>query len=502
MKATHYLVRIELCCIAVVCLFFFIPVAAQETFVPPLKAERPGATTTLDQLYYLQPHNTYAHGRDFAGWLDSGYRAVEIDVIDRGNWENEVDGPYVAHDADPMKANCGTAPQTRLKDCLTTILDWRARHPGDTTPLLVFVDMKTTVQDLLVAWPAEKVGRLDEYVGKAIPAADRYTYAELTSYIESAAGASPRLKLKDRGWPAIGLLGNKIVVILTGGRVGAVNQNMNKGREWLLAHNLSQNTFFCPDVDAGAPGEISTTIDGLTEAESGYFFCANVKAGDHDERVLNRSAEYRQLLHLWDHSGDFTNKDYAYAYVGVAHGVGALGIDVTEDLSSTVYYRPEWIDSIPYVGVRRSLPGYFMVPTQVSEQKGCVGVDGDSYGNGKRIVQSSCNSGSNGQQFVYTAEGQLRPRGNNTYCLDIKGGSAGAGKEMNLWGCDGGRSEKWFITPDGLIANHDKGEGFSMAVDGNSPANGTLMKLRACGTSDAAQRLVFRQVPDWYPAED
>jgi hypothetical protein len=502
MKAAHHLARIALCCIAVLYVFFTGPVTAQATFVPPMKAHLPEATTTLDQLYYLQPHNTYAHGRDFAGWLDSGYRAVEIDVIDRGDWGDEVDGPYVAHGAEPMKANCGTASQTRLKDCLSTILAWRTRHSGETTPLLVFVDMKTTLLDPLGAWPAERVARLDQYIGKVIPPADRYTYAELATYLDGAVGASPRLKLKDRGWPAIGTLGNKVVVVLTGGRLGSVNQNMNGGRKWLSDGAIPQITFFCPDVDAGAPGEISTRIDGLTEADSGYFFCANVKAGDHDERVLNRSAEYRQLLHLWDHSGDFANKDYAYAYVGVAHGVGALGMDVTEDLSSTVYYRPQWVDSIPYVGVRRSLPGYFMLPTQASQQKNCVGIDGGSYGNGKRIIQSLCNSGADSQQFVYTAEGQLRPKGNNKYCLDIKGGSAGAGKELNLWGCDGGSSEKWYMTPDGLIANHNGDERFCLAVDGNSRASGALMKLRSCSTSDAGQRLVFRQVPDWYPTED
>lgn len=502
MKTAHDLVRIALYRIAVVCLFVTGSAMAQETFVPPLKAHAPAATTTLDQLYYLQPHNTYAHGRDFAGWLDAGYRAVEIDVIDRDDWAAGVDGPYVSHDANTMKANCGTAPQTRLNDCLKTILAWQARHPDETTPLLVFVDMKTTLLDPLSAWPAEKIGKLDEYIGKAIPAADRYTYADLATYVDSAAGASLRLKVKDRGWPAIGTLGHKIVVILTGGRIGSVNQHLNDGRKWLLAQAIPQNTFFCPDVDVNSPSEITTQIDGLSEVDSGYFVCANVKAGDHGERVLNRSAEYRQLLHLWDHSGDFTNRHYAYAYLGVAHGVGALGMDVTEDLSSAVYYQPAWIDSIPYVGVRRSLPGYFMLPTEASQRNGCIGLDGDSYGNGKRIVQSPCNSAGNYQQFVYTVEGQLRTRGNNAYCLDIKGGAAGQGKEMNLWGCDGGRSEKWYITPDGLMASRDKDGAFCMAVDGNSPANGTPMRLASCDRNNAAERVVLRQVPGWYPADD
>jgi Ricin-type beta-trefoil lectin domain len=475
-----------------------VPVAAQTTFVPPLKAAQSTSTTTVDQLYYLQPHNTYMHGKNFIGWLDAGYRAVEIDVIDRGNWEHDAKGPYVAHGMNPMQANCGDAQQTRLKDCLDVILAWKASHTGDTTPLLVFVDMKAS-WDPASAWKSDEVGMLDEYIGKTIPQQNRYAYADLMSYISSASGASPRLKLKNRGWPAIGSLSNKIIVLLTGGKIGSVNQNMNGGRKWLSDNDKNQSTFFCPDVDAGDPEEIMTKIDGISAADSGYFFCANVKAGNHDEQVLNRSAEYRQLLHLWDHSGDFSNKDYAYAYIGVAHGVGVLGIDVNESLSSTTYYRPEWINSIPYVGVRRSLPGYFMMPTEASRRSGCIDVEGGSYKNGKSIVQWSCKNDANNQQFVYTAEGQLRPKGDNKYCLDIKGGTAGQNKEMNLWDCDGGRSEKWYITSDGLMESRDQDRRFCMDVYGNLPDNGTRMKLWTCNKNDIAQKLVFLQVPDWYP---
>lgn len=126
---------------------------------------------------------------------------------------------------------------------------------------------------------------------------------------------------------------------------------------------------------------------------------------------------------------------------------------------------------------------------------------GGWYGNGKSIVQWTCNNGADNQQFVYTAEGQLRPKGNNKYCLDIKGGTAGQNKEMNLWDCDGGRSEKWYITPDGLMANRDQDRRYCMDVYGNSAANGTRMKLWPCDKNDTAQRLVFRQVPDWYPTD-
>lgn len=491
--------RIALLCLLAVVALSSAVATAQSVFVPPLKAGTPTSSTRLDQLYYLQPHNTYMHGKDFTGWLDAGYRAVEIDVIDRGDWENDSRGPYVAHDASPMKANCGTAQETRLKDCFDDILGWKASHPDDTTPFLVFVDMKSS-WDPLNAWKGDEVGMLDEYIARAVPAANLYTYADLGGHLASAPGTSLRLKLKNRGWPAIGSLTNKIIVLITGGRIGSVNQHMNDGRKWLDERGIRQTSFFCPDVDARHPDEIMTRIDGMSEEDSGHFLCANVKAGDRGEQVLNRSAEYRQMLHLWGSSGNFTNKDYAFAYIGVAHGVGALGIDVDESLSSTTYYRPDWTGSIPFVGVRRSLPGYFMMPTVVSQQSGCISVKGGSYGNGKEIVQYACGNGAANQQFVYTAEGQLRPKGDNRYCLDIKGGTAGQGKDMNLWDCDGGRSEKWYIAADGRIASGDN-RSFCMSVHGSSPNNDTPMKLSTCNGSDPAQRLVFRQVLDWYPTE-
>jgi hypothetical protein len=67
-------------------------------------------------------------------------------------------------------------------------------------------------------------------------------------------------------------------------------------------------------------------------------------------------------------------------------------------------------------------------------------------------------TGGNNQRFVYPAEGQLRPRHANTYCTDIKGGSAGNNTDIHLWDCDSGVSEKWVITA--LIRLHVSGSGF------------------------------------------
>lgn len=486
--------RIALRCAITLCAMAPLTATAEDATAHPMKATTPTPSSRLDELYYLQPHNTYAHGESFTGWLDAGYRAVEIDVIDQGDWTTDAKGPYVAHDQKPMKANCGNAQETRLKDCFDAILSWKANHRNDPAPLLVFVDMKGT----LSSWSDARVGMLDEYIGKTLPAASIYTYADLLNHIGNAPGTSTRLKLKNHGWPTIGTLSDKIVVVLTGGKLLKVNQGMNGGRKWLEAQGKMPSTFFCPDIDANDPEQITAKIDGIDAVDSGHFICANVKAGARGEQVLNRSAEYRQLLHLWNRSGDFTNKDYAYAYIGVAHGVGALGMDMTEDLSSKTYHRPDWVGSIPFVGIRRSVPGYFTMATEVSAQQSCITVNG-AYRNGTPITQWTCATGTDGQQFVYTTDGQLLPKGGNPFCADIKGGAAGKGKDVHLWGCDGGRSEKWFMTPDGRLASRDKDQAFCMDVFGASPLDGAPIRLDTCSESNRAQKITFRPVADWYP---
>jgi hypothetical protein len=113
------------------------------------------ADPRLDELYMLQPHNSYEHGAQLTLWLDAGYRTLELDVQDQEDWWANPRGPYVAHDGGPFNSNCrGTAD--RLADCLDDIVAWQDAHPGE-LPIVVFIDMKTRLANALSAWDWWKI---------------------------------------------------------------------------------------------------------------------------------------------------------------------------------------------------------------------------------------------------------------------------------------------------------------------------------------------------------
>lgn len=458
---------------------------------PPYQAMTPEDYFRFDQLYYIQPHNTYEHSSCVTNWLDAGYRSVEIDVIDRGDWENDIHGPYVSHDANPGDVNCSNpdGDDDRLGNCIDDIIAWQDINQNE-LPLLVFVDMKAS-WDPANAWYGDEVAQLDQFIGNYL-GSRMYKYSDLIIRLNRFAGTTYREKLKNGGWPTIGNLRNKIIVVLTGGRFGDVNDGMEQATVYLWP-NLS--TFMCPDIDNTDPEEIYDTIDSISPINSGYFFCANVSAGDHYQIVANKAAEYKQILHLWGTAGDFANTDYAASFIAVAHGASALGWDVSQSLSDPNVHMPDWTWSIPLVGVRRSLPGYFKLHTRITNGEKCLAVSGATYSNGSDLVQYSCHSGYN-QQFVYTAEGQLRPRGDNRYCTDFSSGSADNGDEMHLWDCDGGNSEKWAVTPYGLFKNRDNGYTHCMDVPGSSTLNGLQLYIWACH-GGLNQQFILESVPDW-----
>lgn len=442
----------------------------------------------VDQLYMLQPHNTYAHGARLDLWLSAGYRTVELDVQDQGSWWTDPRGPYVAHDGGPVDSNCRTTAD-RLGDCLDDIVTWQNLHPGE-LPIVVFVDMKTRWDNALSAWDVSKIDALDAFVATRL-GARQYRYADLRSAVAGASGATPREKLRSAGWPQASSLRDRIVVVFTGGRIGAVNQGMDA---MISLRGAATRAFLCPDVDASDPDEVSGDVDGMSPAASGQMFCANVQAGDHGQLVANRSAQYRQLMHLWGAAGDFTSTDYAPSYIAVAHGVTAVGMDVTDAPTATSVFVPSWIASLPLVGTRRGVPGYFTLRPLSASGTRCIGTRNNGYGNGSQIDQETCTGGAD-QQFVYTAEGQLRPRGNNVYCMDISGGTAGSGKAMHLWNCDGGDSEKWFLTTDGRFRSRSN-TAYCAAVPGGVTTAGTQLKTEACSAATSQQ---FERLPvaDW-----
>lgn len=451
--------------------------AANATPVAP-------STTPFDDAYFVMQHNTFEHGSSLAGWLDAGFRSVELDIIDRGSWENDPKGPYVSHEASPGDQNC-SGTQDRLGDCLGDLVAWQSAHPGS-GPLLVFIDMKAA-WDPLNAWHADEVTMLDEKV-REILGSRMYTADELYRFATGSpysGGVGLRQAVSARGWPTMSAIGDRIVVAYTGGKIGLVNQTQGNG----IDHTMSRPGrslpygFFCPDVE-NQPGELvpGATMGGMTASAAAQVVCSNLKSRDNYQVVANNAARHNQLMHLWgDHV--FGNGAYPYNYIAVAHGVTAIGRDDAAN-------RETFGGALPLNGVRRSVPGYFEV-RPVDAAGACMDIASSGASNGTRVQRYACN-GSDAQRFVYTAEGQLRPKHANTFCVDISGGSAGAGKSVHLWDCDGGSSEKWVIGTDGSFRSFaDTAYCLTMPT-----TQGAQLTTRACDGS-ASQRFALAGVPDW-----
>jgi hypothetical protein len=442
----------------------------------------------MDQIYMLQPHNSYEHSSQLRSWLVAGYRTLELDVQDQDNGWTHPRGPYVAHDGGPQDNNCSGVAD-RLADCLDDIVAWQNANPGN-VPVVVFVDMKTRFDNALSAWDVSKIDALDSFVGNYL-GARLYRYSDLRNQIAGAAGTTPREKLRSQGWPAVDALRGRVIIGFTGGRIGAVNQGM---ADMIALRGAAANAFMCPDVDAPDPDEISGVVDGMSAAASEQVLCANVKAEDHYQIVANRAAQYRQMMHLWSAAGDFDSTSFEATYIAMAHGVSAVGMDVTNALMDRSVFVPAWLATIPLVGTRRGLPGYFTLRPKSASGTRCIGTRSNAYSNGAQIDQELCTGGFD-QQFVYTAEGQLRPRGNNVYCMDISGGTAGNNKAMHLWDCDGGSSEKWRLTTNGQLRSVSNSS-YCATIPGGTSTAGTQLRTELCGSA-LSQQFELIPVADW-----
>ena len=474
--------------LALLCLL--APLAAQaQTQSPPYRATAINPSVHhLHQAYYAMQHNTYEHGTSLSGWLDQGFRAVELDVIDRGDWELDANGPYVSHNGDTGDRNCSGNPD-RLGHCLRDIVGWLDRNPGK-GPVIVYVDMKDS-WDPLNAWYADEVRLLDDKI-RQILGTRMYTGGELYRFgagLDWAPGRStPRSVVSVAGWPLLSTLSSRVVVAYTGGRIGAANQTQGNGAQYIVdTTGRLPYGFFCPDVES-TPGQIvpGGTVDGVSNATSQLFVCSNLKARDHYQIAANAAHTHKQLMHLWS-SHVYANDSYTFNYIAVAHGIGAIGRD--GNVAET------WGGLIPLVGVRRSLPGYFELrPTYAIGQ--CVDVSNGGTGNGTRIDLRACDSGTN-QRFVYTAEGQLRPRHYNPSCTDISGGSAGNLNLVHLWDCDGGASEKWAVDTAGRFRSVHNGQQYCLSVQNGGSADGTRLVTYACGSATHPQLFRLQAVADW-----
>jgi hypothetical protein len=409
-------------------------------------------------------------------------------LVIKDNWENDVNGPYVSHDGYAGNENCSGNPD-RLGHCLRDIAGWQDAHPG-TGPILVFLDLKPW-WSVAEAWKDDEVFDLDEKLrsilgSRLFTGNDLYQYATGTAYTGS--GKTLRQAVSEKGWPLLNALNGKIIVAYTAGRAGFRNETQSNGIDFIAAQSPKRLPFgfFCPDVDNN-PNELNpgSTVDEMSTSASQFVVCGNLEAQDHYHVTANRSAKHHQIIHLYgDHV--YSADSFVYNYIAVAHGISAIGRDTAP--------TDTWGGGIPFVGVRRSLPGYFDLRPQ-SMPTQCMDVNGAFSSNGTKIQLWGCISTSN-QKFVYTTEGQLRPQHANTYCTDINGGSAGSGTKVHLWDCDGGSSEKWVITRDGSFKSFNN-QAYCLDAARGSTSSGAQFVTYSCSPTWSSQKFYLKPYADW-----
>lgn len=471
---------------------------AEPLNVTPFDPDR----DSFNDLYYMQQHNTYDYSTNLTDWLDYGFGAVELDVIDRGDWEAEQYGPYVSHSTNPGHKNCSASGDTRIGHCLDDIKAWISKHQPQ-YPVIVLVDLKAS-WDPLNAWSSDEVGELDywlrNYLGDEQYRFDDYlqnyllpkatqTHPEWTSTPE----AHVRELTKSYGWPKVRALAGKIIVVMTGGHIGSKNENFRSGWNWLRNNQgIYPSTFMCPEASTIDQIKIGGTLDGISSTESQRFICNNMEQAKNYQDLANTVADNKQMMHLWGTS-PASPDSFEYNYVAIAHGVQFISRE-----KDTPQEHDTWDGAIPLIGVRRSLPGFFQLYNSSSAL--CMDVKNSNYANGSPLINNSCTAGDN-QQFVYTAEAQLRPKGNATYCVDIKGGTSGNDVNVHLWDCDGGSSERWSIQPQGSFINHndntggDSGNGY--CLDTNTGSMLTKYRLWSCNQFNAPSRFLLQPVASW-----
>jgi hypothetical protein len=104
----------------------------------------------------------------------------------------------------------------------------------------------------------------------------------------------------------------------------------------------------------------------------------------------------------------------------------------------------------------------------------CLDVRGGSAADGTQVQISSC-TGAAGQQWTVTPGSTIKALGK---CLDVSGGSTANGAKVQLWSCHGGANQNWQAYSDGSLRSVPSGK--CLDVSGNSSSDGAVVHLWTC----------------------
>lgn len=108
-------------------------------------------------------------------------------------------------------------------------------------------------------------------------------------------------------------------------------------------------------------------------------------------------------------------------------------------------------------------------------------IDSDAYrtADGTKLQLWDCHRGGN-QQWLYKDNKSLRMYANYDKCLDVSNGRQATGTQVWLFQCNGTDAQKWTLRDDGTI----RSTGGLCLEPREGSANGTILQLGTCGTSD------------------
>ncbi|MEO3850320.1 RICIN domain-containing protein [Streptomyces sp. B8F3] len=120
----------------------------------------------------------------------------------------------------------------------------------------------------------------------------------------------------------------------------------------------------------------------------------------------------------------------------------------------------------------------------------CLDVPGYDMSDGTQPVIWDCHGDAN-QRWQLTGAGELRVTVNDvTKCLDAEGERTDDGTAILIWPCHGGDNQKWAFDDSGQIVGRQSGK--CLQVRNDATANGSLIQLNTCRSSDIGSQAFVR----------
>ncbi|MCY1054911.1 Ca2+-dependent phosphoinositide-specific phospholipase C [Nannocystis sp. SCPEA4] len=413
-----------------------------------------------NDVYFARPHNTYQ--REHFGSLDwalwGGFHALELDIHESKLVGGVPQFP-VKHDSwnSDTGNNCRWGAGGYLRDCLNDIRNWSDYNPGH-LPITVQIDLKAISP---YAWGDAQYDELHAQVAQVL-GNKLYRPNDLRAW---TGYDSLRQGVYTYGWPSLGALQGKVIVLIMGGPLGDKNDMQEN---YVRRYNYNANFFVCPNADSPADFDWWGNANDFDEyGTNKWVVCGNVGSPSGWHNVAARADDNRQLMNLW--SGSYEHDLFHRMYLAIGWGASMISRGNAETFGG----------KLPLVGLRRSVPVEFEIVNDNSNK--CLDVWNGSYQNGSDIIQWSCNGDPN-QTWIYTGETQLRSLGNSAYCYDIDGGDGDLEDRHHIWKCDGGESEKWRLDQYGSFVGM---KGRCMDVPNSSVNDGVQLWHYDCNGSGA-----------------